>query len=30
MAVKEIQEERVRRLNDKDIVEGDYVLYWMQ
>ena len=30
MATKEIQEERVRRLNDKEIAEGDYVLYWMQ
>jgi hypothetical protein len=29
MAVKEIQEARVRRLNEKKIVEGDYVLYWM-
>ena len=26
----EIQEERVRQLNEKEIVEGDYVLYWMQ
>ncbi len=30
MATKEIQEERVRQLNEKEIVEGDYVLYWMQ
>ena len=30
MATKEIQEERVRELNEKDVVEGDYVLYWMQ
>jgi deoxyribodipyrimidine photo-lyase len=30
METKEIQEERVRQLNDKEIVEGDYVLYWMQ
>jgi deoxyribodipyrimidine photo-lyase len=30
MAIKEIQEDRVRRLNEKEIVEGDYVLYWMQ
>src|SRR5919112_6282587 len=29
MATK-IQEERVRRLNEKEIVEGDYILYWMQ
>ena len=28
--VKEIQEERIRQLNGKEIVEGDYVLYWMQ
>jgi deoxyribodipyrimidine photo-lyase len=26
----EIQEERVRQLNEREIVEGDYVLYWMQ
>jgi deoxyribodipyrimidine photo-lyase len=26
----EIQEERIRQLNEKEIVEGDYVLYWMQ
>ena len=27
----EIQEERIRPLNEKDVVrEGDYVLYWMQ
>jgi deoxyribodipyrimidine photo-lyase len=30
METKEIQEERVRQLTDKEIVEGDYVLYWMQ
>jgi deoxyribodipyrimidine photo-lyase len=30
METKEIQEERVRQLNEKEIVEGDYVLYWMQ
>jgi deoxyribodipyrimidine photo-lyase len=30
METKKIQEERVRQLNDKEIVEGDYVLYWMQ
>ncbi|HSK99380.1 MAG TPA: deoxyribodipyrimidine photo-lyase [Rubrobacteraceae bacterium] len=28
--MKEIQEERIRRLNDRDVREGDYVLYWMQ
>ncbi len=26
----EIQEERIRRLNEKEVKEGDYVLYWMQ
>ena len=30
METKEIQKERVRQLNEKEIVEGDYVLYWMQ
>ena len=30
MATKKIQEERVRRLNEKEIAEGEYVLYWMQ
>jgi deoxyribodipyrimidine photo-lyase len=30
METKELQEERVRQLNEKEIVEGDYVLYWMQ
>ena len=30
MPTKEIQEERVRELNEKDVVVGDYVLYWMQ
>ena len=30
MEIKEIQEERVRQLNEKEIVEGDHVLYWMQ
>ena len=30
MEIKEIQEERVRQLNEKEIVEGSYVLYWMQ
>jgi deoxyribodipyrimidine photo-lyase len=28
--MKEIQQERVRQLNEKDIRDGDYVLYWMQ
>ncbi len=26
----EIQEERVRQLNDEDVRDGDYALYWMQ
>jgi deoxyribodipyrimidine photo-lyase len=30
VATKEIQEERVRQLNQKEIIEGDHVLYWMQ
>jgi deoxyribodipyrimidine photo-lyase len=30
VATKEVQEERVRQLNEKEVVEGDYVLYWMQ
>ena len=25
-----IQQERVRQLNEKDVGNGDYVLYWMQ
>jgi hypothetical protein len=24
------QGERIRRLNEKDLGDGDYVLYWMQ
>ena len=28
--MKEIQQERVRQLNEKDVKDGDYVLYWMQ
>ncbi len=28
--MKEIQQERVRQLNEKDVKNGDYVLYWMQ
>ncbi len=27
---KQIQDERVLELNDKDVQEGEYVLYWMQ
>lgn len=30
MATKQIQDERVRHLNDEGIRDGDYVLYWMQ
>jgi deoxyribodipyrimidine photo-lyase len=30
VATKEIQEERIQQLNEKEISEGDYVLYWMQ
>ena len=28
--MKEIQQERVCQLNEKDVKDGDYVLYWMQ
>ncbi len=27
---KEVQEERIQHLNDADVRDGDYVLYWMQ
>jgi deoxyribodipyrimidine photo-lyase len=30
MATRKIQEERVQHLNDEDLRNGDYVLYWMQ
>jgi deoxyribodipyrimidine photo-lyase len=30
MSSREIQEERVRRLNEKGVRDGGYVLYWMQ
>ena len=30
MATKDIQEERIRHLNDEDTRDGEYVLYWMQ
>ncbi len=26
----EIQEERIRHLNEKEVREDDYILYWMQ
>ena len=28
--MRSIQEERISQLNDKDVRDGDYVLYWMQ
>ena len=30
MATRKIQEERVQDLNERDVRDGDYVLYWMQ
>ena len=30
MATKQIQEERVQNLNEGEVGDGDYVLYWMQ
>src|SRR5919106_3951420 len=30
MATRKIREERVKNLNEADVREGDYVLYWMQ
>ncbi len=30
MATREIQPKRIKPLNDKDVREGEYVLYWMQ
>ena len=30
MATRKIQEERVQNLNEADVKEGSYVLYWMQ
>jgi hypothetical protein len=30
MATRKIQRERVQDLNEADVREGDYVLYWMQ
>ena len=30
MATLKIQDERVQDLNEEDLKEGDYVLYWMQ
>src|SRR5918994_1263483 len=30
MATLKIQDERVQNLNEEDLKDGDYVLYWMQ
>ena len=30
MATRKIQEERIQHLNEKDVKDGDYILYWMQ
>ena len=30
MATRDVREERIRHLNDKDTRDGEYVLYWMQ
>ena len=30
MATKQIQEERIQQLNDQEVKDGAYVLYWMQ
>jgi deoxyribodipyrimidine photo-lyase len=30
MATRRIQDERVQNLNEEDVGDGDYVLYWMQ
>src|SRR5919107_3910435 len=30
MATRKIQRERIQNLNEADVKEGDYVLYWMQ
>ena len=30
METRQIQEERVRNLNERDVRDGDFVLYWMQ
>src|SRR5918912_1965377 len=30
MATRQIQEERVQHLNEKDVRDGKFVLYWMQ
>jgi deoxyribodipyrimidine photo-lyase len=30
LETRQIQEERVRNLNERDVRDGDFVLYWMQ
>ena len=30
MATRKIQRERIQNLNEADVREGDYVLYWIQ
>ena len=30
MATKQIQDERIQQLNDQEVKDGSYVLYWMQ
>jgi deoxyribodipyrimidine photo-lyase len=30
MATQKVQEARVQNLNDEEVRDGDYVLYWMQ
>ena len=30
MATRHIQQERVKNLNEEEVRDGDYVLYWMQ
>ena len=30
MATQEVGEERVQNLNDGQVRDGDYILYWMQ
>jgi deoxyribodipyrimidine photo-lyase len=30
LATRDVQEERIRHLNDENTRDGEYVLYWMQ
>ena len=30
MATRRIQEERIKNLNEENVRDGDYVVYWMQ